>query len=303
MTKTEPTVRFLSRTPFDRIHRTFQEAFADYATGAGAVPENVLHNRAIKNGLDLDLSAGAFAGDDLVGITLVGVDRFAGLPSAYDIATGIVPAYRGQGLAGRLVDLIVPRLRERGLERFVLEVLRDNQPAVRAYSAAGFSVTRRFECFELARDDFVAGETLTAVRVISTDREALAEAREWIDQEPSWENSFNSIARIPDDLLVLAAEFEGTTAGVLAYYPALGWIMNVSVRPGMRRSGVASRLVAELVRRTPARESFKLNNVLDTDEATLAFLRSRGFRFVLGQFEMAQPVTGVATRQLSPGRP
>jgi ribosomal protein S18 acetylase RimI-like enzyme len=77
---------------------------------------------------------------------------------------------------------------------------------------------------------------------------------------------------------------------VLVYYPALRWIMTVLVKPGLRRRGVASQLLAELVRITSDQESWKLNNVQDSDTATLEFLKSRGFRFVLGQFEMARPV-------------
>jgi len=284
------TVQSLKGIPFEQVHATFRDAFADYATDSGTISRNVLYNRAVKNGLDLDLSAGAFAGDRLVGITLIGVDRFAGHASAYDIATGIVPSHRGQGLAGRLVESIVPRLRDRSLNRFVLEVLRHNEPAVKAYTAAGFTVTRRFECFALTRDDLVIGKTDPAIRIELRDRGILADARGWLEWEPSWENSFNSIARIPDEVVVLAAELEGSTAGVLVYYPALCWIMTVLARPEWRRRGVASRLVAELVRITSDRDSWKLNNVQHSDTATLALLKNRGFRFVLGQFEMARPV-------------
>jgi ribosomal protein S18 acetylase RimI-like enzyme len=283
-------IRPLTGIPFERVHATFREAFADYATDSGTIPADVLHNRAIKNGLDLDLSVGVFDGERLVGITLIGVDRFAGRPSAYDIVTGIVPAHRGRGWAGRIMEFIVPRLRERGMERLVLEVLRQNEPAVKAYTAAGFFVTRRFECFELARDEHVAGETDPAIRVEVRDRRVLSTCREWLDWEPSWENSFSSIARIPDETLVLAAELEGATAGVLVYYPALQWILTLVVDPRLRRRGVASRLVAELVRATPHRQSWKLIDVQDSDATTLAFLRDRGFRFLLGQFEMARPV-------------
>ena len=66
--------RFLSRTPFTEVHRTFNEAFADYAVGAGEVPESVLHNRAVKNGIVFDCSVGAFDGGRMVGFTMIGID-------------------------------------------------------------------------------------------------------------------------------------------------------------------------------------------------------------------------------------
>ena len=212
-------IRFLDTVSFGCIHAAFQEAFADYATAAGDVPESVLYNRAVKNGLDLGLSTGAFAGCRLVGITLIGVDRFDGSPSVYDIATGIVPDYRGRGLAGRLIEPILPRLGERGIERFVLEVLRQNRPAIKAYSAAGFAVTRRFECFALARKDFAPrGLEDPTIYVGRGERDLPACSRDWIDWHPSWENSLSSIARIPDELLVLRAEQRGQPVGLLVFH-------------------------------------------------------------------------------------
>jgi ribosomal protein S18 acetylase RimI-like enzyme len=285
------TVRSLIDTPFSIVHETMREAFADYPTSTRAIPKSVLYNRALKNGLDLDLSAGVFAADTLVGITLIGVDQFAGHSSAYDIATGVVPSHRGQGLVGAMLAFIEPRLQARAVDRFVLEVLRQNDSAIRAYSKAGFSVVRRFECYELVRERLVDSSRTEEIQVEVLDIRSLDEAEGWIDWQPSWENSFNSIRRIPDPMLILGARHGSRTVGVLAYYPALGWIHTIAIDPQFRRRAVGSRLIESLTQKTADQERWKLNNVLNTDSATQAFLFDRGFSFTIGQFEMAKRLT------------
>lgn len=64
--------------------------------------------------------------------------------------TGVVPSHRGQRLAARLFGASLPVLRELGVRRFVLEVIRSNEAAVRAYERQGFVRRRRSSCFELS---------------------------------------------------------------------------------------------------------------------------------------------------------
>ena len=104
---------FLKEEQFPRIHRAFMEAFAEYYVDTSGMTETVLHNRAVKNGVDFGLSAGVFDGKDLVGFTLIGLDRWNEKSGAYDIATGIVPSHTGRGIAGGMFDFALPKLEER----------------------------------------------------------------------------------------------------------------------------------------------------------------------------------------------
>lgn len=61
---------------------------------------------------------------------------------------GIAPEYRGQGYAKQLLDHIVDKGRQLGLETIALEVLRDNAPAIGLYSSGGFHVVRELRSFE-----------------------------------------------------------------------------------------------------------------------------------------------------------
>jgi ribosomal protein S18 acetylase RimI-like enzyme len=139
----------LEIAPIDRsqLHRAFLEAFADYAMDAGGTTEEQLFLRAAKSAVDFDASVGLYDRDRLVGFTLIGIDESDGVSTAYDAGTGIVPAHRRQGWAGKMFDHAVPALRERGVARFLLEVLQENEPAIKAYTKSGFEIVRELRSY------------------------------------------------------------------------------------------------------------------------------------------------------------
>ena len=77
----------------------------------------------------------AWLGDRPVGIGHVGVAD--GWGWFHGIQT--IPEMRGQGVAGAVLDELVEWCRGKGITRFFLQVLRDNDAAWRAYHNAGFN--------------------------------------------------------------------------------------------------------------------------------------------------------------------
>ncbi len=296
----DPRIDFLTGTPFARIAGAFNEAFADYYLQMGQRAEVWLRNRMIKNAVDLECSVGVFDGENLVGFSLTGVGMWQDAPAAFDAATGIVRAHRGQGLARKMFDFALPRLRERGVERFLLEVLQVNEPAIKAYRNTGFHITREFDCFELDRAAADApGETSSVpasamrtrpvldciVRPIPKERtEDLADQFDWT---PSWENSVASIRRIPDDVLAFGAYERDLLVGTIVYYPLLNWVMNLTIRREVRRRGIGTQLLAHLLANIPEGvPRVRIVNVAHEDGGAIAFLESRGFRKFTSQYEM-----------------
>lgn len=259
-----------------------------------------LRNRMIKNAVDLECSVGAFVDGELIGFSLTGIDVWQGAPAAFDAATGILPAHRGRGLARRMFEFGLPRLKERGVERFLLEVLQVNEPAIKAYRNTGFHVTREFDCFEMdvalvgVPADLSARPSLetrhgpaadVVVRPIPKERtEELADQFEWV---PSWENSLASIRRIPDDVLAFGAFERDALVGTIVYYPLLNWVMNLTVRRDLRRRGIGTRLLAHLLADLPEGvPRVRLVNVAHDDRGTIAFLEGQRFQKFTSQYEM-----------------
>jgi ribosomal protein S18 acetylase RimI-like enzyme len=279
----------LAGEPWPRIFATFQEAFADYALSVSGAQEQAFLHRMTKNGVDFSASTGAYDGDRLVGFALTGLDRWEGEPAAFDACTGIVPGYRGFGVAPAIFEHLLAGLRARGVKRYLLEVLQTNRPAVSTYRKIGFRVTREFDCVQLSlekvRPRRPAGLPDLEIEPVGKDRLALFEP--FLDRRPSWESSFASISRIPDEVVILGARRGGRGVGFAAYYPGLNWLLLVGVERGERRQGIATalldRLRAGLAGRVPV---VKMVNVEHGDAGTLAWLSDAGFEIYARQYEM-----------------
>jgi ribosomal protein S18 acetylase RimI-like enzyme len=280
--------RFLSRDSFGDVYGTFVEAFSDYAVDLSYMTESGLLNRALKNGIDFGSSVGVYDGERMVGYTLIGLDRWNGSPAAFDIGTGIIKSHRGRRLANEMFNFALPRLKEKGVRVFVLEVLRGNEPAVRAYSKTGFTVVREFDCFELDVRQRRSGERANlAVEFRSVERERIAHYADSLDWQPSWENSFASIMRIPDEVWTFEASLEGRRAGLLVYYPALKWILSLVVERPFRRRGIGTAMLTYLISQLRTDVCcIRALNVDHADEGMIALLRRFGFNLYVTQFEM-----------------
>lgn len=276
---------------FGRIDRnqlldTFLASFADYAVDMSGVTNEVKSLRAIKNNVDWDVSVGVFADSQMVAFTLIAVDSHADRPSAFDAATGVMPAFRGRRLAGRMLEHAVPQLVGRGVERMLLEVLESNAKAIRAYEGVGFEIQRTLRCLSVPLPELDASSGWAVDRC---DREVVLQFEDELAFTPSWENSSGAVQRIPEPLVCLAVHREGAPVGVLAYAPALNWIMRVAVHPSHRRRGIARQLVAALASQGVA-GPVKVLNVDARDDEALSFFAGIGAEPLVDQFEMERSI-------------
>jgi ribosomal protein S18 acetylase RimI-like enzyme len=276
------------------VHVAFTEAFADYAMTSSGLTEERLLLRMEKNAVDYDLSVGAYDGGRIVGFTLIGVDSWGGAVTAYDAGTGIVPAFRGQGLVRRMFDHALPALRERGVERFSLEVLQQNEPAIRAYRKSGFEITRQLRSYAtdaaiLFHSPTSADASAWNVQPIGTRTFALVvQDADWL---PSFENRFSAVERIPNDVTLVGAFDGDRCVGVAAYSPPLRWLLALVVCRSHRRRGVGRALLAHVASHLPEGVTrLAVINVDASDEGMIAFVGALGFGPLVDQFEMARPI-------------
>jgi ribosomal protein S18 acetylase RimI-like enzyme len=270
------------------IYEVFMRAFSDYLQDASHITEYSFRNRAIKNGVDLDRSVGVFSDGMLVGFTLVGIDHFDGNLCAFDAGTGIIKAFRGREIAKAMFDFLAPRLAQLGVEQFILEVLKENTPAIKAYHKAGFQVTRELDSFELifenASIDLRPDDPVDFHPVSKDD---LLSYQAFFDWQPSWENSLSSIQRIPNQVTLIEAQYQGSNAGILVYYPMLNWILCLAVKHAFRRKKIASHLLAYLINSIGDDvKKVRLINVQHSDQGMIQFLMEVGFEYTFDQYEM-----------------
>ncbi|MBV8466367.1 MAG: GNAT family N-acetyltransferase [Burkholderiales bacterium] len=219
-------------------------AFADYI-----VPMQLdltsLANTQQRRGFDASLSVGAFVGDELVAFHLICKGDWQGKQWLYDTMTGTVPSARGQGLAKRMFEWVMPRWREAGYTDCLLEVFCENHAARKSYEAMGFEVTRQFEC---ARLETLAPLPLPpGVVVEQLDSKALPpEFASWLDEAPGWQNSLDSVRRTPQQLRQVRLLVQGRPAAVGLVVPQNGDVPVFAVAPKMRRRGLGGALLASL---------------------------------------------------------
>jgi len=282
----------LQSVDVSRIHAAFLEAFADYAMGSPAgLTEERLLLRMRKNAVDYDLSVGAYEDGRMVGFTLIGVDAWGGRRVAYDAGTGVLPAYRGRGLARRMFEHALPALADRGVLEFVLELLQENAPAIQAYRKTGFETARELRSFVAPTSALVGGHSpeWTLCPISPAQFERVAEEIDWL---PSFENRVSAVHSIPDDVSLVGA-FDGEECvGAYAYSAPLRWLLSLVVRRSHRRHGAGRALLVHAAEHVP--EGVTRVAALNVDGADLGmqeFLTRLGFTPLVDQFEMRRPVS------------
>jgi N-acetylglutamate synthase-like GNAT family acetyltransferase len=108
----------------------------------------MLSRRVRMEHIDLQLSFLADNGEKFVGFALFGLRG----REAWCGGLGVVPNFRGRGVAQQLMLEFVSRARECGVTKLRLEVLTKNTSAIRLYERVGLKVTRDLLILERTRD-------------------------------------------------------------------------------------------------------------------------------------------------------
>lgn len=280
--------KFLNEDLLPDIHKCFKEAYSDYPIDMSSMTEPVFLNRAIKNGVKFESSVGVFDGDKLAAFSIIGFDNWREEAAAYDAGTGVIPSYRGQGILNRLYPYTFDQLKKDGIKRFIVEMPKNNATAVNDYTKIGFNITREFDCFELEMKNFqpvLASKIDLIIRPVKKDMLQYFERHlEWM---PSWENSFSSIKRIQDFVILYGAYSGKQCTGILVYYPTLQWILSLVVERHYRREGIGSHLVSHCINSLPqSTTKIRVMNVLHSDLSMIYLLNNLGFKKFAEQFEM-----------------
>jgi len=278
-------IKNLTRTDPDILWNGFSRAFADYEVKISKDQFMALIRR---RGFDPEVSFAAFEDEDnIVAFTFNGTGTFNGIPTAYDTGTGTIKEYRGKGLATKIFEYSLPFLKERNLHQYLLEVLQHNTAAVSVYRKLGFEVTREFNYFVQRGAEVQPGQKPAATRysVRQIDPVPAAATQGFADSSPSWQNSLESVSRVPDHFLSMGA-FDGEKmAGYIIIEPASGDIPQFAVEQEYRRKGVGTLLVREALRMNRS-EIIKLVNADIRCESITGFLGAKNIPVTGRQFEM-----------------
>lgn len=282
---TSPFVcKFLSEENFSLAHQKFVEAFSDYMFRF-QLSERLFRNHIVLNGVDLSRSMGCFDNGELVGLSLNGFGEWNGLPTVYDAGTGVVPSHRKRGISEAMFQMMLPIFKDQGYRQCLLEVITENEPAIKLYEKLGFERIRTLYLMQ--------AENLEPIAAISDGIEFrdvktldLPHLCSFAEGRPSWQNSWAAIGRTLPLRRIIGA-FEGEQCvGFIAYATGVGRISQIAVHPEYRRRGVADRLLDAMRADTPPGHKPQVINIDAAITDAVEFFRRRGFEIILRQYEM-----------------
>ncbi len=272
--------RLLSTRDLPSLFDCFLEAFSDYEADMRMSREQ-FEQRIVRDGVQLEISAGAFDDGKMIGFYMNAVGLWQGKQTAYDAGTGVIPEYRGRSVAKELFAFVVERLKEISVSQYLLEVLTSNTRAVPLYRKLGFVETR---VLAVLRSSEAAKPSVELPRVSIR----LVEEPDWRlfesfwDSYPSWQNSSAAVERVANGRTIVGAYVDGRCVGYGVVFRPLGNLMQLAVAHEFRRRGIGSGILSAL----STSEALKVNNIDEKLAGTLAFFEANRFKIVLKQYEM-----------------
>lgn len=140
------TVHNLARTSFDKLMDCFFQAFEDY-TIKMPTDKQYYWERWKAAKVDFTYSYGMTEKGRLVGFIINAVDKRGGILTAFNTGTGVIPEYRGRRIVKAIYDYALKDLGENGIGKCTLEVITDNEIAIRSYESIGFKIIKTYKCF------------------------------------------------------------------------------------------------------------------------------------------------------------
>ncbi len=277
-------IKSLQSTGFETIANAFNEAFCKYEI---QISKQELSLMLKRRGFVPELSFGAFDDERLVSFTLNGIGSYNGALTAYDTGTGTLEEYRGKGLASEVFNYSLPFLRKAGVSQYLLEVLQHNTPAINVYKKQGFITTREFCYYRIKQSEIMLRKYNISpgfcFHEISLDQVSCCTP--FLDFMPSWQNSFESIARSQEEFTFLGAFYNQKLVGYCILEPRSGDITQIAVDIKYRRQGIGTSILSHALRFND-NECIKIVNTDINCASISGFLESNSISISGKQYEM-----------------
>jgi ribosomal protein S18 acetylase RimI-like enzyme len=276
-------IKSLSGTPVDKIHEAFSDAFSEYEVKLDMPLEKLVEMMKTRD-LNPDYSVGCFDGDLLVGFILTGYREINGQKVCYDGGTGVIKTYQRKGIGEMLLKELLLILRKKQVERFVLEVLENNTPAINLYEKHSFAKTRKLECYEIEKTDLRSvpdrgfGITVTNPATLIHNEEI------YRLYPPTWQNDIQSVLNVNENYTCISLWCTSKILGYGFIHKTKGDIPQIGILEEWKQWGLEAHLIAELAKHTKNEKIIVLN--VEADNYLGETLRKLGFRNSVNQWEM-----------------
>jgi GNAT superfamily N-acetyltransferase len=190
-------IRTLGDVSLTTLAAAVGQAFEDYIVKIDASPA-ALGARWYGARVDYALSFGAFENDQLVAFLLHGIDDSKNGKTAHNVVCGVVPTHRGKRLIEQIYEKALPVLRHSGVKTLTLEVITENEKAIKAYQNVGLRPAGMLRCFDgtLNVPDEKAFASFRVQKIQDYEWDLV---KDLVSYTYSWDNQPDAVAMLADD--------------------------------------------------------------------------------------------------------
>lgn len=278
-------IKNLENIDLEKLVEVINLSFSDYI-----VPMQLdlgkLKSKIAAEDIQLKLSRGVFDGDKMLGCMLHGMRESNKGTVVYNGATGVIPDYRGKGLVGAMYQDLLPELKKLQVSKMMLEVIRGNHSAIKAYEKMGYNVDRTLDCY---KGKIQVKEREQLASLIEIDSFAWSEFISFWDALPSWQNDIPSLENSKENCRIIAAYLDGLMVGYAIFNPTTRRVNQFAVAAAYREKGIGSQLFS-YINEVVGQEEVYVYNVDDKVVSITIFLNGLGLDAATAQFEMSRTV-------------
>ncbi len=283
MNKQNLQIRLLTGTPVEKIHEAFIDAFSEYEVKLDMPIEKLVEMMKTRD-LNPDFSVGCFEGQKLVGFILTGYREISGQKVCYDGGTGVIKAFQRKGIGEMMLKELLQFLKEKGVSRFVLEVLENNTPAINLYEKYGFIKTRKLQCFEIEKQKLRTVPDRGFGISITNPAMILENDEKYRLFQPTWQNENQSVLNVKENYTLVSL---ACTGRVLCYgyiHKTKGDIPQIGILEEWKIWGLEAHLLNELAKQTESQKLTVLN--VEENNYLAGVLKKQEFSNFVNQWEM-----------------
>lgn len=283
MNYTNLQIRSLTGIPVKTIHEAFTNAFSDYEVQI-EMPVEKLREMMVTRDLNPDWSVGCFDGEKLTGFILTGYREKDGVITCYDGGTGVIKAYQRKGIGEMMLKELLQLLKEKGVSRFVLEVLENNTPAINLYEKYGFAKTRKLHCFEIDKQN-LQSVTERGFGISVVNPATVVENEEKYSLfTPTWQNEIKSVTNVKENYTMVSLACNGRVLCYGYIHKTKGDIPQIGILEEWKQWGLEAHLLNEMAKHTESEKLIVLN--VEENNYLAGVLKKQEFSNFVNQWEM-----------------
>lgn len=270
-------IKALTDVNFSQLTACFNEAFSDYFIPF-EVDEAYLQERWGAAEVDYSLSRGAYIGERLVGFIMIALADWEGTQTHYNAGTGVIPDFRGQGLVGQLYASLLEDLQARQIKQGLLEVIVQNERAIKAYQKVGYEIGRRLCCFKGSMPLFTAAQNASIRPSAQPDWDHYQRLSPFIW---SWDSQARTARNLGDAVECWEYRSDDQLEAFFVYQPANKRLVQWGEAFG--KAGSLNLLLRQVLSGV---EGLRVINVDAEAKAEIARMDDLGLQATVDQFEM-----------------